>query len=144
MQGTKVSPRRHEQSPFWKGLGDPKSVPTADGDQAQAKGGASPGIINSGADLISSFRHVAAERENPKPEGTSTLCWHWAEDFIYSILSNLPSSTGRQNSHFTDVKTDMQSGVSNSWLVAELGHEPHQSSLAPDHDALVLLGKLRC
>lgn len=30
---------------------------------------------------------------------------------MYGILSNLPSSTGRQNSHFADIKTDMQSAV---------------------------------
>lgn len=72
MQGTKGSPLRREQGPFWKGLGDPKSIPTADEDRAWAKGGASPGIINSEADFISSFRQRAAERENQKPEGTST------------------------------------------------------------------------
>lgn len=54
-------------------LGDPKSLPTVDEDQAWKKGEAGPGIINLGADLILNFRQRASERETQRSQSSSTL-----------------------------------------------------------------------
>lgn len=41
---------------------------------------------------------------------------HGAKGFMSIISSNLPRSTGRQDSHFTDVKTDKQRRGTGEWL----------------------------
>lgn len=41
---------------------------------------------------------------------------HGAKGFMSVISSNLSRSTGRQDSHFTDVKTDRQKRGTGEWL----------------------------
>ena len=53
---------------------------------------------------------------NQRPCGTATLHWRWANGFVFFISSKLPGSTGRQHSHFTDVKTDTQGVTAGQWL----------------------------
>lgn len=89
------------------GLRDPESVSVADGDQAWAKGGPGPGAVGWGADPILGQRKQKEESEATSTSTTPAL----GQCFMCIMSYRPPSSTGRQNSHFTGVKTDTQRGV---------------------------------